>query len=63
MGSPKQWNSMTMSELDYRKALVSTGWAISLLLCAYGLRKQSSVLVGALCFLFQSVHGHTVCTA
>ena len=54
---------MTMSELDYRKALVSTGWAISLLLCAFGLRKQSSVLVGALYFLFQSVHGHTVCTA
>jgi len=62
VGSPEQWNSMTMSELDCRKALVSTGWAISLLLCAYGLRKQSSDLVGAL-LSSQSVHGHTVCTA
>ena len=43
---PKGANSMAASGLDCRKALVGTGWAISLL-CMNGLRKQTSGLVGA----------------
>ena len=41
-------NSMAVSGFSYRKALVGTGWAVSLLLhvCMVGLRKQSSCLVG-----------------
>ena len=39
---------MPASGLSCRKALVSTGWSISLLLCMNGLRKQTSSLVGAL---------------
>jgi len=31
--------------LSFRKALVSTGWVVSLLLCMTGLKKQSSHLV------------------
>ena len=34
------------SGLSYRKPLVGTGWDISLLLCANGLRKWSSGYVG-----------------
>ena len=37
---------MTASGLSCRKYLVGTGWAISLLLCTNGLRKQSSGHVG-----------------
>ena len=43
---PKGVNSMAASGLGCRKALVGTGWAISLL-CMNGLRKQTSGLVGA----------------
>ena len=39
-------NSMAVSELSFEKTLVGTGWAISVLLCINGLRKQSSHLVG-----------------
>ena len=39
-------NSMAASGLGCRKALAGTGWALSLLLCMTGLRKQSSGLVG-----------------
>ena len=38
--------SMTMSGLGFRKTFFSTGWAVSLLLCTNGLRKQPSQLVG-----------------
>ena len=41
---PRGENSIAVSGLGYRKALVGTGWAISLLLCTNGLRKQSSGL-------------------
>ena len=43
---PKGANSIAASGLGCRKALVGTGWAISLLLCMTGLRKRSSGLVG-----------------
>ena len=36
----------TASGLSCRKTLVSTGWAVSLLLCTNGLRKPSSGHVG-----------------
>ena len=39
-------NSMDVSGLSFEKTLVGTGWAISVLLCINGLRKQSSHLVG-----------------
>ena len=42
---PKGANSMASSGLGCRKALVGTGWAISLLLCMTGLRIRSSDLV------------------
>jgi len=45
VGAPKGANSMVVPELGCRKALVGTGKAISLL-CANGLRKQSSSLAG-----------------
>jgi len=38
--------NMTTSGLSCRKPLVSTGWAISLLLCTNELRKRSSGHVG-----------------
>jgi len=38
---------MAISGLKSRKALIGTGWVISLLLCMNGLRKQSFVLEGA----------------
>ena len=38
--------NMAPSGLSYRKPLISTGWAISLLLCINGLREQSSGHVG-----------------
>ena len=38
--------SMAASGLGLEKLLVGAGWAISLLLCTNGLRKQSSRLVG-----------------
>ena len=38
--------NMAASGLSCRKPLVSTGWAISLLLCTNGLRKQSSGHIG-----------------
>ena len=37
--------SMAASGLGHEKLLVGAGWAISLLLCTNGLRKQSSRLV------------------
>ena len=37
---------MAASGLGLEKLLVGAGWAISLLLCTNGLRKQSSRLVG-----------------
>ena len=43
---PKGANSMAASGLGCRKALVGTGWAISLLPCLNWLRKQPSSLVG-----------------
>ena len=39
-------NSMAASGIDCRKALVGTGWAISLLLCMNWLRKQFCGHVG-----------------
>ena len=39
-------NSMAMSGLVYRKPLVGSRWAASLLLCMNGLRKQTFHLVG-----------------
>ena len=36
----------------YRKGLVSAGWPVLLLSCAYGRRKQSFHLVGALFLAF-----------
>ena len=33
-------NSMAKSGLSFRKILVGTGWAVSLLLCTNGQRKQ-----------------------
>ena len=42
---PKGANSMTASGLGYRKALVGTGWVISLLLCMNQLRKRHSGLM------------------
>ena len=45
---PKSANSMAASELSCRKPFVGTGWAISLLRCMNGLRKQSSGHVGPL---------------
>ena len=54
---PKGANIMAASGLGCRrKALVGTGWAISLLLCMYGIRKHTFGLVGppfltmSLCF-------------
>ena len=46
---PKGADSMAASGLKIgcRKALVGTGWVISLLLCMNWLRIQPSVLVGA----------------
>ena len=38
-------DGMDVSGLGFRKALVDTGWVVSLL-CTVGLRKQSSRLVG-----------------
>ena len=38
--------NMASSGLSCRKPLIGTGWAISLLLCTNGLRKQSSGHVG-----------------
>jgi len=43
---PKDANGMATSGLGCRKAMVGTGWAISLLLCMNWLRKQHSGLVG-----------------
>jgi len=43
---PKGANSMAASGLSCRKHLFGTGWAISLLRCMNGLRKQSSGHVG-----------------
>jgi len=43
---------MVASELNYGKTLVGTGWAISLLLCTNGLRKQSSSHVDSAVKLF-----------
>ena len=37
---------MAMSGLSFENTLVGTGWAVSVLLCTDGLRKQSSNLVG-----------------
>ena len=37
---------MSASGLGLEKLLVGAGWAVSLLLCTNGLRKQSSRLVG-----------------
>ena len=39
---PKGANSMAVSGLGFREALVGTGWAVSLLLSMIGLRKPSS---------------------
>ena len=36
---------MAASGLGLEKLLVGAGWAISLLLCTHGLRKQSSRLI------------------
>ena len=51
---------MVASGVGFGKTLIGTGWAIFLLLCTTGLRKQSSGLVG-LPFLtiklFLSLHG------
>ena len=43
---PKDANSMAVSGLGFKKALAGTGWAVFLLLCRIGLRKQTSNLVG-----------------
>jgi len=43
---PKGTNSMAASGLGCRKAMVGTGWAISLLFCMNWLRIQHSGLVG-----------------
>ena len=43
---PKGAKSLAASGLGCRKALVGTGWVISLLFCMNWLRKQPSVLVG-----------------
>ena len=43
---PKGANSMAGSGLGYRKALIGTGWAISLHLCINGIKKQTYSLVG-----------------
>ena len=53
----KSANSMTASRLGYRKALVGTGWAISLLLCMNWLSKQSCGLVWP-SFLLVCTAGH-----
>ena len=57
---PKGANRVAASGLGCRKALVGTGWAISLLLCMNRLRKQPSGLVGSpflTMMLFFSLHG------
>ena len=51
--------NMAASGLSYRKPLVSTGWAISLLLCTNGLRKRSSGHVGPP-FLAVRLFSHSV---
>jgi len=60
---PMGANSMAASGLGSRKALVGTGWAISILLCMNRLRKQPSGLVGPP-FLtithFPGLHGHSL---
>ena len=43
---PMGANGMAGSVLGYRKALVGTGWGISVILCMNQLRKQPSGLVG-----------------
>ena len=56
-------NSMAMSGLVYRKPLVGSRWATSLLLCMNGLRKQTFHLVGppllVLKVVLQSGHSGT----
>ena len=44
--SASSLGSMAASGLGLEKVLAGAGWAISLLLCTNGLRKQSSRLVG-----------------
>jgi len=57
---PRGKNSIAVSGLGYRKALVGTGWAFSLLLCTNGLRKQSSGLAWPL-FLVMKTFSWPVC--
>jgi len=41
---PKGADSMAVFRLSFRNTLVGSGWAISVLLCPNGLKKQSSHL-------------------
>ena len=55
--NPKGANSMAMSGLPCRKALVGTGRAISVLFGINGLRNELSYLIGSP-FLAFAVHFH-----
>jgi len=43
---PTSANIMAVSGLSFENTLVGTRWAVSVLLCTNGLRKQSSHLLG-----------------